>query len=257
MKCLLLAVATAAALAVVPSGLAAGGGSIAGAVQVQPGQTYFGNTSQAPIVDGLHWEFWKVDLLAGDHVTFDWKDTDGAANNFAFWTPAANDYNFHQSPTIENISNSGMGGGAGSQELTFTASGGSGVYPFTFFTDNGCLFCMGETGPYQFVFYVKHQLTVSLAPLAKVRRNGRVTAHVQGGDAKPYSGTERFALYGRLHGGKYVLLARSTARGGVLTFHIKLRRSYAGKTLTLLVLHGAGASYDEARSLARPVHVTN
>jgi len=250
----LISVGVVAAMAHSATGaMKTGGSSIAQAPVVLPATTYNGDTSQAVILDYNHWEFWKVALLNGDKVTFDWKDDADTSNFFAFWGPSATDYNFHDDRTVYDYQ---TGDGPQSHEFVFNVKRGNGVYPFAFFTSEDCLFCVfTNPGPYHFVFYVRHAIQLNLQPLSVVSRSGRVVVGAQAGDGSLLSnGDLKVGLWG-LWSKKWHRLAQATPANGKLVFRLHLSKTFHGKQIRLTARYPRGQDWQAANSQVRKVRI--
>jgi hypothetical protein len=143
--------------------LANGGPTISGAPPIAYGQPNFGNlTNVTSDSDGCQREFWRLPVIAGDHVTLTWSALNSDTTVFVY--PAGTtDSSWARAKVVAEASSNN--GGTGKLGLSAVRTGDMTVM----FVDQnrpafpGC----ANPGPYNFTASVVHRMIVSLRAVRK------------------------------------------------------------------------------------------
>jgi hypothetical protein len=166
--------------------LGSGGHDITSGPGITFGTQLFGNT--ATDGDGRYLDqciddtpaesWWNLSTVAGDRVTIDWE---GSVGYLKIWGPGTTDFNVADTEgSVDSISENGK------QETVFTLTV-SGVHPLEFYNCDG--YQQPAAGPYDFVVYVQHALSL-FVPKGSIQRKGTlaVQAHTAEGGVVNDSG---------------------------------------------------------------------
>jgi hypothetical protein len=126
-------------------------------------------------------DFWKLSLIAADHVKVDWEPTadNCDADEFTVWPIGTTDYSIN---TANPVQQTGAGGN-GKGESRFTVKS-TGVYPLMF--SDGCEnFAVG--GPYDFTVYVRHLPVLQFRAPTSITSKTSVTVQVHYADGRAIS----------------------------------------------------------------------
>ncbi len=229
------------------SAAAYGGTSIAQAPTITPGQQLFGDTSignyPRSCRDHGTADFWKLQLVAGDDVTINWETTGDYLRVIDVWPANTDDFNINNREPFQIF----FLGANRKQQSKFTANA-SGAYPLVF--NNSC----GGTGPYSFVTYVTHRLTLFAprAPRASTRTT-RLVVRVRTPDGQPITDSRlRVKLEGSWRG-TWHGLASAAPQSGRASLSFKVPRSLRGTRIRLRIRAGGGGYRSATLSRAATV----
>jgi hypothetical protein len=159
------------ALAAAAPSSAEGGGSIAGAPLIVPGQQEFGSLLAHPPMAGTYWSWWLLPLTAGDAVQIDWEGQ-YKADWLGVYPPGTNDFNLSKASTVAHQDELDPNLKA---ETTYQAAE-SGTYPLAITAYQGC--CFNPSGPYNLTVYITHALSVALPRVGALHSRGALTISV-------------------------------------------------------------------------------
>jgi hypothetical protein len=229
---LLLLVATTIGVA----SIVGGGSSIATAPTVVPGQQEFGDSGDRSFQRSCtrKGSYWKIALVAGDHVTIDWEANQNFVGALNVYPVGTTDFNITSTQTIF-----GFGIGAnGKAESAFVANK-TGTYPLVFSTTG----CGTQTGPFDFVAYVHHQTVLFVRAVGSIPHHlARLSVSVRTPDGHPITDPSlKVSLVGIWSGKWHNLGSRPASQGGVvLSFSVP--SSLKGQSIRLRVT-ATGPSY--------------
>ena len=239
MVALLIATAATSPTAAARQG---GGGTIASAPTVTPGTQEFGNTA-----DGKYQyygqdygaDFWKLSLIAADHVTVDWESTYDSGcgcwyvDRFLVWPKGTTDYSINNVDPFQKF----YGGGNGKAESSFTANA-TGAFPIMFVSVDE----NGGTGPYDFTVRVRHLPRIKMQQLPTRVSSGmsaKVTAYFA--DGKPISGAKPVIRVRGQWQGAWHSLGSGTPTNGLATIKLVIPSSARGMAVKFQATASGGA----------------
>jgi hypothetical protein len=224
--------------------IADGGTDIASAPAIAPGVMEFGNTNDALLPYGCDEQiadFWTIDLIAGDKVTFNWGSESDFVQDIDIFPPGTNDYNIESQHDNGKYVTDTVGEN-GKEQTVFTASQ-TGNYPLDF--NAGC--GSDDPGPYYFTAYVDHGLVLSLQqkPARHHSTTFRLALHTPNGAA--VSASTLTATYADKVRGRWTTLTSTRAPYGTT---VKWPKPDAGKTESVRVTV-SGSGYQTASSTVK------
>ena len=226
---------TLCVLVAATAALSAGGHTIGTAPVVSFGAQTFGNTT-AGATEGCcsMYEYWRVNLIAGDHVKV--KFENGApskgVNTAYLYEAGTDDFNIEDaSYESEDINSNGHA------QLDFDAPT-SGVYPLIFYSYNEV------AGAYDFTTTVVHQARLRLET-SRVARAGRLAIEARYPDGSKVTSGLGATLYGFWAKGWHKL-GKAAVANGVIRIRYRLPAVLRGQKLKLRASAG-GPSFKGVR----------
>jgi hypothetical protein len=226
--------------AVAAAAAKSGGGSIASAPLVNPSSQEFGNTADGVIEGNTPADYWKLQLISGDHVKIDWESQQGScgggcgwdyADTLQIWPSGTTDYSINNTSSLQNF---GIGDNA-KAESSFTAPG-DGTYPVTFV----CYNCSADQGgPYDFTAYVQHHPILAFVVPKKVKNGHAVVVQAHYPDGNPITGSDLSIQVWGKWGTSVHLLGSSSPVGGKAAITLRIPRGVRGKLIYLRALASA------------------
>ena len=214
---------------------AAGGTTIKNAPYVTWGTPMYGDISKVPSdSQGNQYEWWKLHLIAGDHLTikFEEASTSGSFYDLNIWAAGIDDFNWAQSHRDYFTPNSN-----GKAQVDYDIST-SGDYPIAF---RGSA---GAAGAFDFTATVQHKARLTLTA-SRVSRKGALTVGARYPDGSAIDGGLGATLYA-LWSGKWHKMGKSAASHGSIKISYALPASLRGKRVKVAVNAG-GPSFKGVR----------
>jgi hypothetical protein len=229
-----LAITTLTLLVTTAIAFAAGGRTIAAAPTVTFGVKNLGNTLEGARIGNSYDQYWKLDLLAGDHLTV--KFANGAAGRgvgaLYLFEAGTDDYSLEKADHVGVSMNAN-----GFAQLDFDAPT-SGVYPAQFDVP------YQSAGAYDFTATVRHQARLRIKA-ARVARSGSLAIEARYPDGSKVAAGLGATLYG-FWSQKWHRLGASEAANGVIRIRYRLPAALRGQTLKLRASAG-GPSFKGVR----------
>jgi hypothetical protein len=215
------------ALAAASVASAAGGTTIKAAPYVTWGTPMYGDTSKMPSDNsGNKYEWWKLRLIAGDHLTIKFEEASSAGSFYDMnvWSAGIDDFNWAQSQHDYWRPNSN-----GKAQVDYDIST-SGDYPIAFRGDSQ------YSGAFDFTTTVQHKVRLTLST-ARVSRHASLTVGARYPDGTAIDGGLGATLYG-LWAGKWHKLGKGAVNQGSIKIAYTLPTSLHGRKLKLAVNAG-------------------
>lgn len=222
--------------------LSSGGATIASAPTVVPGQQEFGNSNDVQNGPDYRYpgDYWKLSLVAGDHVTIDWEAGNNFVNSLGVYPAGTTDFSVNNVSLYQQFSL----GANGKAESTFTANQ-TGAFPLIFWDEGS-----NDAGPFDFTVYVHHALVLAVSPQtqALIRRahqtplphKGNIVLGAHLADGTPVSGDVGATVFA-YWSSKWHSIGKSAARNGEIVVPYRLPASVHG--LIRLSVNVGGANY--------------
>ena len=214
----------------------AAGGTIAGAPAVTPSVQQFGNTSDGALISGCRYQYWLLNTVAGDQITFDWESASKSLR-LAVYPVGTTDFSLGDTRAFVYF----FLNDNGKAQSVFTAPK-SGTMPVEFLTCG-----TSSHGPYDFLATVRHATVVSFQRPAVLARTGTLQVSVHNPDGAAITAGVGATVQVRLGSEAWVPVGSATLTGDPTPVGYALPASYAGRTAQVRVVAG-GAGYLSAAS---------
>jgi hypothetical protein len=245
-----LAVATGS-LASAQVASAAGGSNIAAAPTAVVGQQEFGNTTDGCYLNCYGADYWKLSLIAGDHVRIDWESSGGSECNsyvdeLKVWPIGTTDFSINNASPFQQF-----GIGANNKaESTFTANA-TGVFPLMF---EACDDPADAGGPYDFTVNVRHLARLSFQVPSRIPTRTRVHIQAHYPDGTAINGAGLIVQIRGWWSRSWHVLGSATPVGGVASVLLTIPHQERGKVIKLEAA-ASGTSFLGSHTGARQTRV--